>query len=94
MHIRCLPEAIEDLDRIHSFYMEVDPKLAPRVAAIILNLAESLDQFSERGRPSRIPNTRELVGKFGAGAFILRYQTLEDGILVVQVKHSRERSKS
>ena len=94
MRIRWLPEAIEDLDRIDTFYMEIDPILAQRAASIILDLADSLDQFSERGRPSRIPNTRELVGKFGAGAFILRYQTFEEGILVVQVKHSRERGQS
>lgn len=91
MHVRWLPEAIEDLDRIDAYYTKIDPKLAQRAAEIILNLAESLDQFPDRGRRSRIPDTRELVGSFGAGAFLLRYQNYGDGILVVQVKHSRER---
>lgn len=90
MRIRWLPEAIEDLDRIDAFYSKIDPELAKRAATVILDLAESLDQFSERGRPSRVAGTRELVGTFGAGALILRYQAFDGGILVVQVKHSRQ----
>ncbi|MCI4644174.1 MAG: type II toxin-antitoxin system RelE/ParE family toxin [Hyphomonadaceae bacterium] len=91
MKLRWLPEAVEDLDRIDRFWRGIDPELARRAAATILQLAESLDQFAERGRISRAdPESRELVGPFGAGAFILRYRLIEDGILVVQVKHSRE----
>ncbi len=84
--------ARSDLDRIDRHWRLIDPKLAARAADIILHLALSLDQFPERGRPSRIDAaTRELVGRFGAGAFILRYQVLGQTIVVVQVRHSKER---
>lgn len=59
---------------------------------VVLGLAESLEQFLDRGRTSPVdPATRELVGRFGSGAFILRYRVLGDTVLVVQVRHSNER---
>ncbi len=91
MILRWLPEARGDLDRIDAFWNSIDPSLAPRAASVILKLAESLAQFPERGRISRMDDaTRELVGRFGAGAFILRYRILGDTIVVVQVRHSKE----
>ena len=91
MIIRWLPDAVDDLDRIDRFWREIDLSLAARAAAVILDLADGLDELAERGRVSRAdPQSRELVGRFGAGAFILRYRFIEDGILVVQVRHSRE----
>lgn len=92
MKIRWLPETRADLDRIDSFWNSVDPSLGPRAARVILGLAESLEWFPERGRISLVdPATRELVGRFGDGAFILRYRVLGDTVLVVQVCHSNER---
>ncbi len=45
-----------------------------------------------RGRVSRIDaETREIVKRFGSGAFILRYRSLGDDQIVVQVRHSKER---
>lgn len=80
-----------DLDRIDDFWREIEPKLAARAAAVIFKLAESLDVLPDRGRTSRFdPATRELVGKFGSGAFILRYQVVGEDVLVVQVRHSKE----
>ncbi|MGE6698584.1 type II toxin-antitoxin system RelE/ParE family toxin [Hyphomonas sp. NPDC076900] len=92
MKIRWLPEAAGDLDRIDRFWRDIDPELARRAAESILVLTESLDQLPERGRVSRVdPESRELVTPFGAGAFILRYRIIEGDIIVVQVRHSRER---
>jgi plasmid stabilization system protein ParE len=90
--IRWLPETRVDLDRIDSFWNSIDSSLGPRAAGVILGLAESLERFPDRGRISPVdPDTRELVGRFGDGAFILRYRVLGDDVLVVQVRHSKER---
>jgi toxin ParE1/3/4 len=87
-----LPETRADLDRIDEFWTSVDPSLGPRAAGVILSVAESLDLFPDRGRVSPIdPATRELVGRFGDGAFILRYRVLGETVLVVQVRHSKEK---
>lgn len=92
MSIRWLPEAVDDLDRIDEFWREIEPSLAIRAAALILDLAADLNVFPERGRISRAdPQSRELVGRFGDGAFILRYRLIDEDILVVQIRHSRER---
>lgn len=91
MRIRWLPETRDDLDRINEFWTSIDPSLGPRAAGVILRLAESLDRFPDRGRVSHIdPETRELLGRFGDGAFILRYRVVGKDVLVVQVRHSKE----
>jgi len=90
--IRWLPEARADLDRIDAFWRAIQPELAMRAAACILDMAESLETHGSRGRASRVDSgTREIVSRFGAGAFILRYRNLGDDVMVVQVRHSRER---
>lgn len=91
MIIRWLPEAVADLDRIDAYRRAIEPDLAQRAAAVILDMAERLNDQADRGRPSRAePLSRELIGRFGAGAFILRYRASENEFLVVQVRHSRE----
>ncbi len=91
MIIRWLPGARTDLERIDAFWRRIDPSLSARAAGLILDMAESLAAFPERGRPSRYrPETRELVRRFGAGAFILRYRVMGDAVIVVHVRHSKE----
>ncbi|MFN3312232.1 MAG: type II toxin-antitoxin system RelE/ParE family toxin [Hyphomonas sp.] len=93
MRIRWLPEAVADLERIDAYWTEIDPLLAQRVAQRLIEMAESLKDMPDRGRPSRAdPDSREIVGRFGKGAFILRYRSFEAERIVVQVRHSREQA--
>jgi plasmid stabilization system protein ParE len=53
--------ATADLERLLSFLEKSNPAAAGRVAAILENAIQSLDTMPERGRASKLPNTRELM---------------------------------
>lgn len=53
--------ARRDIERLHGYVLEHDPAVADRLATTIQEPAESLASFPARGRPGRLPRTRELV---------------------------------
>lgn len=56
------PEAITDLEDIHSYIASDNAAAADRVVATIVAAVERLlPAFQSAGRPGRIPGTRELV---------------------------------
>jgi plasmid stabilization system protein ParE len=75
--------AAVDLDRVHSFFAKKNPAAATRAAKILASAIQSLDTMPERGRPSGVPNIRELglagsklyassCSRLCAGCFTLR----------------------
>jgi plasmid stabilization system protein ParE len=66
-------EAAADLDRLCSFLEKGNPEAASRAAATIESAIQSLDTMPERGRPSKLRNTRELLVPFGKSAYLVRY---------------------
>jgi toxin ParE1/3/4 len=62
MRIIWSPEAIIGLAALREYIASHNPEAAIRVALAILNAVEpGLSENPERGRPGRIPDTRELV---------------------------------
>jgi len=62
MRIIWSPEAIIDLTDLRDYIASDNPDAARRVALAILNTIEvGLAKNPERGRPGRVPDTRELV---------------------------------
>ena len=53
--------AAVDLERLHSFLAKKNPAAATRAAQILESAIQSLDTMPERGRPSGLPNIRELI---------------------------------
>ena len=89
--LKWLPEALEDLERLHQFLAERSPKAARRAARAILNGADRLSELPEVGRPMD-DGRREWFIPFGVGAYVLRYRIDPDGCpVVIRVWHSRER---
>ena len=90
--VKWLPEAVSDIERIHSFLKEKNPEAASRAAQTILNGAILLKSAPRIGRP--MPDEtgrRELFVPFGAGAYVLRYmQEDKNTVVVIRVWHSRE----
>ncbi len=87
-----LPEALEDVERLHAFLQEKSPSAASRAAQTILDGARLLETAPEAGRPlNDDTERRELFLTFGAGAYVLRYQLDAGGtVVVIRVWHSRE----
>jgi plasmid stabilization system protein ParE len=84
--------AAVDLERLRSFLAKTSPAAAGRAAAILASAIQSLDTMPERGRPSELPNIRELIVPFGQSAYVLRYTySIENQeIVMLRVWHGRE----
>jgi len=91
-----LPEALADIERLHSFLFEKNPTAAKNAIVCIRAAAQQLEQFPEIGR--RMDDgteRRELFTAFGAGAYVLRYRVDATGTtVVIRVWHSREARES
>ena len=61
MKIRWSPESAADFAGIIQYIRTQNPSAADRVAHTIYESITSLESFSQRGRPGRVKDTRELV---------------------------------
>jgi plasmid stabilization system protein ParE len=88
-------EAVADLERLHAFLVNKNPRAAQRAVAAISNALHSLDVFPDRGRPSGIAGARELVVPFGRLAYVVRYAHLaeRDEIVILRIWHGREQRR-
>ena len=91
MNFFIVPDAQRDLDRLYAFLLPVNPDAAARAINLILERIWTLDQFPDHGRPAP-DGARELIVKFGAGEYIVRYRhyPAEHEIKVLRIWHSRE----
>ena len=86
-----LPEALDDVERLHDFLIWKEPSAAARAVRTILNGAGRLQELPELGRPlADGTDRRELVVRFGAGAYVLRYRMDREAAVIIRVWHSRE----
>lgn len=90
-NIKWLPEALHDIERLHSFLYDKNPDAAARVAKTILSAANLLQVNPHIGRP--MPDEtgrREIFATYGAGAYVLRYKLVDTTPIIIRVWHSRE----
>lgn len=88
--MRWLPEALDDLERLHTFLLGVSPEAASRAAAAILLGADRLEASPKVGKPIE-GDLREWYVPFGVAAYVLRYRLDSDeNPVIVRVWHSRE----
>lgn len=81
-------KAESDLDNIHEHYREVvGPGAAIEIISTILQSLQLLEQFPGSGRPSVMPDMRELV--FSRYPFIAPYRFAQGQIQVLRVLHQR-----
>ncbi|MDO9386609.1 MAG: type II toxin-antitoxin system RelE/ParE family toxin [Thiobacillus sp.] len=85
------PQALDDLDRLEDFLLEVDEPAARKIIPLIISAIEMLCQHPNVGR--RCGNqVRELVisrGKTGYVA-LYRYDEIRDVARVLAIRHQRE----
>ena len=87
-----LPEALEDVERLHEFLRSKDTEAANHCVVTILEGTKLLKVSPHIGRPmSDEMRQRELFMSFGAGAYVLRYRLNNARtIIIVRAWHSRE----
>lgn len=89
--VKWLPEALVDIERLHSFLFDKNPKAAAEAAAIILRSATLLESSPRIGRPmSDETDRRELFAAYGAGAYVIRYKLVGTSPVIFRVWHSKE----
>ena len=90
--VKWLPEALTDIERLHTFLLTKSPEAGVKAAEIILQGAIQLRTMPRIGKP--MPDEtgrRELFMAFGAGEYVIRYLQLDENtVLVLRVWHSRE----
>lgn len=89
--IRWLPKAKDDLQRLYDFIEKHNPDAAARAVNTLVDAADALIEFPEKGRPwEEMDGFRELFVTFGARGYVIRYRIDEDHIVIVRVWHSLE----
>lgn len=87
-----LPEALQDVQRLHEFLESKSQSAAKKAIRAILKAAKQLEAFPNLGHP--MPDEtgrRELFISFSAGAYVLRYKKDDKhNVVVIRVWHSRE----
>ena len=90
--IRLSPDAASDIERVRDFIGIHNPDAAKRALRIIFAALEKLEEFPELGRPTEDADIRQIVIRYGAAGYIVRYAILpENGdVLVLRIWHGRE----
>lgn len=59
---------------------------------LIFAAVERLQEFPDRGRPTDDENIRQIVIRFGASGYVVRYAVVSEAkdILILRVWHGRE----
>lgn len=89
--VRWLPEALDDLRRLHAFIAPHSRNAARRAVDTLVEAAGGLKEFPEKGRPWDLePDFRVLPVRFGARGYVIRYRYIDNEVVIVRVWHARE----
>lgn len=75
--------AIQDLNGIRDFIARENPLAAGRVLAELFQAAKSLTGMPSRGRPGKVPDTRELI----LPPYMLVYAVDGESVVLLRVLH-------
>jgi plasmid stabilization system protein ParE len=70
------PDAIEDIERLRSFLEQKSRDAAQRAMAAIFAAIEPLIEFPDLGMSTRDADIRQIVIRFGASGYIVRYAVM------------------
>ncbi|MGA7995400.1 MAG: type II toxin-antitoxin system RelE/ParE family toxin [Bradyrhizobium sp.] len=86
------PDAVEDVERLRTFLDRNSPDAAQRALALIWTAIDRLQDFPNLGMPTGDADIRQIVIRFGASGYVVRYAVLpgDEDILVTRIWHGRE----
>ncbi len=86
-----LESAANDLVCFRKFIAEKNPIAAKNAADIIRSTVKLLANNSDIGKPvSNLAPYRDVLARFGAGGYVIRYRVNNDAVYIVHVRHYRE----
>jgi plasmid stabilization system protein ParE len=77
------PEAAENLDSIVAYIEAFNIAAAQRLGERLVALAESLTEFSERGRPVGNGKREMTIVR----PYVLRYSVTDEQVLILRIRH-------
>ena len=89
MNIVWSPRAIEHLAHLRSYIARDNPKVANRIASVLLEAVGRLAESPNLGRPGRVTGTRELV--VPGTRYVIPYRLRGDRLEVIAVFHGRQK---
>ncbi len=89
MKIKWSPESEDDLAAIYDYIAADNPAAADRVEQRLLDAADGLSMFPNRGRTGRLEGTRELV--LSGSPYLIIYQIRTDALYIVRLMHGARR---
>jgi plasmid stabilization system protein ParE len=86
------PDALTDIERVREFLHINNPEAAKRALRVIFAALDKLTVFPDLGRPTTEEGICQIIIRFGAAGYIVRYVVLpENGdVLVLRIWHGRE----
>jgi plasmid stabilization system protein ParE len=86
------PDAALDVERLRTFLDQINPDAARRALALIWTAIERLQEFPAMGMPTEDAGIRQIVIRFGASGYIVRYNVLAEtkDIVITRIWHGRE----
>lgn len=86
------PDAALDVERLRTFLDQNNPDAARRALVLIWTTIERLQEFPALGMPTGDADIRQIVIRFGASGYIVRYNVLAEtkDIVITRVWHGRE----
>ncbi len=89
--IMWLDSAVDDMVRLREFIAKDNPNAAQKAAEAIKIAAQHLVETPLIGKPIKdLPLYRDLLIRFGAGGYVLRYRIHIEVIYIVHIRHYRE----
>lgn len=86
-------KAARDLKKIREYLLQFNAESAQKAAAMIIEATNLILSHPMLGKPLEdMPEFRELIRPFGSGAYTIRYRTDFDRIVIVGIKHSKEKA--
>lgn len=86
------PDAVEDVERLRNFLDQINPGAARRAMESIWKAVDRLHEFPNLGVATGDADIRQIVVRFGASGYIVRYAALPGtkDILITRIWHGRE----
>ena len=86
-------KAARDLKKIREYLRQFNTEAAQKAAATIIEATNQLRSHPMSGKPLvDMPEYRELIRPFGSGSYTIRYWIDFDKIIILGIKHSKEKA--
>ena len=79
-------EAVANLDSIADYISAFNPAAADRLAARLIEIADSLAEFPDRGREAG-ESRREMTIVW---PYIIRYRVEDDSVIILRIRHGAQ----